>query len=296
MVARHQDQVGTEYAEEPARCVIVVDSQHVMSMAGERQGDEEAPSATRWLRILLVHQHPEVMVSFTVIGQTGQRSTLTTKTDAHGAYRVDHIKDACRRPAGSSAQAAGVSAHPAGPIGGSAGGCFVSVADASGKFQDSRQVFLGNDPSTTTQDLDWGHIPDRHAVSGTITGPGNRNGSDYHGIEVDLVVHPRGQPDVVLGQTKPSTCGVGGALKCSAPATWRLEKVIVPSTASWVPAKASTVTADVELIEPSGGKNVIVDSANLTLPVDQAPPKRITPESAAAIHATDLTAPTLQSG
>lgn len=49
MVAHHEDQLGTEHVEEAGRCAVVIDGQHVVSLAGER-------SRQLWFRILVHEQ------------------------------------------------------------------------------------------------------------------------------------------------------------------------------------------------------------------------------------------------
>jgi hypothetical protein len=124
-------------------------------------------------------------------------TTATTRTNAQRSYRFDNVWDLCPRSAALAA------------------GCLVEVVAASGQIQDIRQVVLGNDPSTTTQNLDWRHIPDRHALSGMISG----------------TVWPDSEVKVA-STDRPEMCCRARSRRCAASqmegvlrARWRLENI-----------------------------------------------------------------------
>jgi hypothetical protein len=216
-----------------------------------------------------------VTLTMTTLGAGGSSKVIASAiTDSQGNYRMDNIT-----VANVSTPCSG------GPTFGSVVVCTVSVAGATG-IEDSRQVFLGNDPSTTVQDLDWGHIPDRHALSGTISGP------VWADSEIKVVAQDKGGSQFVVGQTATPRCLTSSAQGCSGRA-WRLESVVAP--AAMFVAGQRAVEADVQLIERANGTDVIVDSATMTIPVAQPLPSHLDPYTAAVLlDTTDLTAPTLQ--
>jgi hypothetical protein len=206
-------------------------------------------------------------VTLTLVRGTHADTVATARTDNKGNYRIDHIPDACA-PATTDE-------------------CYVSVTAAGGSIQDSRRVYLGPDPSTTTQDLDWGHIPDRHAIGGTVS-------HTITGAYIKILAPIPGKPDQLLGQTKPRTCGSGsgkgGGPACANPLAWRLE-TIDPAQAQF--PQQTEITAEVQLIEPSRSGDIAVDSAEVTIPLDPGTATN-TPQTAAEIPAGDITAPNLQ--
>jgi hypothetical protein len=118
-------------------------------------------------------------------------------------------------------------------------------------IQDSRRVSLAPDPSTTTQNLDWGHAEDYHAVTGTITGP-----AGLPDPRILIYLNPPRAKPLLLAQTGAQQCT---GQDCSG-YDWRLEHVQIDPRD--LPGAPRGTRATVELTEAG----VPIDSAVIPTP------------------------------